>query len=223
MAEYYMTYNEISKELDKYIENAEKSVHIKQYKAEVLAAMTGNYIKNDLESVHQLVELWQNQITQPSKLVIGHRYIRVQSMMLHFLAVICTSGLLDAIIESVVTRNITGFNISVGSSVSMVIWELFNSVKKLNNWDFCIYMQAVNHYHKYEAFTKSDVISWLPEADGICNIFHDDKWNCEYLENDNKCKMVSGAYVQDALDSLYSKNLLKKEMNNSIWTYQFLQ
>lgn len=134
MAEYYMTYSEISNELDKYLSESKENSNIEKYKAEVLAAITGNYSQNDLDSVHQMVELWQNQIAQPSKLLFGHRYICVQSMMLSFLASACTSGLLDAIINSIATGNLSGFNISVGSSISIAIWELLNSVKKLDNW-----------------------------------------------------------------------------------------
>lgn len=131
MAEYYMTYSEISNELDKYLSESKENSNIEKYKAEVLAAITGNYSQNDLDSVHQMVELWQNQIAQPSKLLFGHRYICVQSMMLSFLASACTSGLLDAIINSIATGNLSGFNISVGSSISIAIWELLNSVKNL--------------------------------------------------------------------------------------------
>ena len=69
MAEYYMTYSEISNELDKYLSESKENSNIEKYKAEVLAAITGNYSQNDLDSVHQMVELWQNQIAQPSKLL----------------------------------------------------------------------------------------------------------------------------------------------------------
>ena len=75
MAEYYMTYNEISDELDKFLAESEEISNISKYKAEILAAITGNYTPNDLDSVHQMVELWQNQIAQPSKLLLGDRYI----------------------------------------------------------------------------------------------------------------------------------------------------
>ena len=70
MAEYYMTYSEISNELDKYLSESKENFNIEKYKAEVLAAITGNYSQNDLDSVHQMVELWQNQIAQPSKLLL---------------------------------------------------------------------------------------------------------------------------------------------------------
>ena len=38
MAEYYMTYNEISEELEKYLCQSKESSNICKYKAEVLAA-----------------------------------------------------------------------------------------------------------------------------------------------------------------------------------------
>ena len=220
MAEYYMTYSEISNELDKYLSESKENSNIEKYKAEVLAAITGNYSQNDLDSVHQMVELWQNQIAQPSKLLFGHRYICVQSMMLSFLASACTSGLLVAIINSIATGNLSGFNISVGSSISIAIWELLNSVKKLDNWDFCIYMQAVTHFHQYKKFSESDLISWFPDNSSACNM-HNDKWDCDYLNDNDTCNMLSEQHIKESLDSLCSKNLLKKEKENGIYVYQF--
>ena len=221
MAEYYMTYNEISNELDKYLTNSKLKSNVCKYKAEVLAAITGNYSQNDLDSVHQMIDLWQNQISQPSNMLLGDRYIRVQSMMLHFLATACTSGLLDAIIASVAAENLAGFSISVGSSISIAIWELFNSVKKLNNWDFCVYMQAVTHFHINKRFSEADLISWFPNNDSICNM-HNDKWDCDYLKENDKCSIISEQHIKDALDSLSAKNLIKKEKENGIYVYQFL-
>lgn len=220
MAEYYMTYNEISDELDKFLAESENISNISKYKAEVLAAITGNYTPNDLDSVHQMVELWQNQIAHPSKLLLGDRYIRVQSMMLEFLAAACTSGLLDSIIASVSAGTLTGFSISVGSSIFIAIWELLNSVKKLDNWDFCVYMQAVTHFHKHQKFSESDLISWFPDNSSNCNM-HNDKWDCDYLNANDTCDMLSAQHIKDALDSLLSKNLLKKEKENGVYVYHF--
>ena len=221
MAEYYMTYNEISEELEKYLCQSKESSNICKYKAEVLAAITGNYMSNDSDSAHQMVELWQNQINQPSELLLRDRYICIQSMMLHFLEVACTSGLLDAIIDSVVTGTPTGFSISIGASVSVAILELFNSVKKLDDWDFCVYMQAVTHFHKYKKFSESDLISWFPDVAAECNM-HNDKWDCDYLKTDDvTCTIFSGQHIKDALESLLAKNLLKKEKENGIFVYQF--
>ena len=201
MAEYYMTYNEISEELEKYLCQSKESSNICKYKAEVLAAITGNYMS--------------------SELLLRDRYICIQSMMLHFLEVACTSGLLDAIIDSVVTGTPTGFSISIGASVSVAIWELFNSVKKLDDWDFCVYMQAVTHFHKYKKFSESDLISWFPDVAAECNM-HNDKWDCDYLKTDDvTCTIFSGQHIKDALESLLAKNLLKKEKENGIFVYQF--
>lgn len=221
MAEYYMTYKEISDVLDNCIGEEGTNVNVRKYKAEVLAAITGNYERNDLESVDQMVELWQNQIKTPSQLLLGDRYVRVQSMMLDFLVTACTSGLIDEIIAAVETQSLPGFSVSVASCVMIGVWELFTSVKKLDNWDFCVYMQAVTHYRTHKKFAKNDLMEWFPSGEnGTCNM-HNDKWDCDYLENDDTCRMLTDQKLEKALESLEDKKLLKKEKKEGVYLFQF--
>ena len=50
---------------------------------------------------------------------------------------------------------------------------------------------------------------------------HNDKWDCDYLNDNDTCNMLSEQHIKESLDSLCSKNLLKKEKENGIYVYQF--
>lgn len=221
MAEYYITYNEVATLLEQYISETKCNENLIKYKAEVLAALTGNFERNDLASVYEMVTLWKNQISRPSELLLGNRYIRVQSVMLGFLEVACTSGLIDAVICSVTQGNFSGFTISVGAGISIAIWQLLNTVKKLDNWDFCVYMQALTHFYTYKKFTKNELIGWLPSRDNnFCNM-HNSEWLCDYLTSNDTCNMIYEDNVDNALESLYLKGILEKSIENREFVFKF--
>lgn len=222
MAEYYMTYDELSDVLDDLIEKATDNENLYKYKAEILAALTGNYDRNDYDSVNENVTLWENQLSNNSEAVFGTRYIRVQSIMLSCLGTLCTSGLLDAVIMYAVTGNVSGFSISVGATVTIAIWELFNLVKKLDDWDFCIYMQAATHFREHKEFTKNDLIDWLPGPEkNICNM-HDSRWDCDYRTDKDECDIINQNAIDDSIESLISKNLLEKNKEKrGTYTFKF--
>lgn len=78
MAEYYISYKELEKLIDQYIADSVDSVQLIEHKAEILAALTGDYEQNNWDSAKEMISLWENQIDKPSQLLLGSRYIRVQ-------------------------------------------------------------------------------------------------------------------------------------------------
>ena len=172
-----------------------------------MAALTGDYEQNNWDSAKEMISLWENQIEKPSQLLLGSRYIRVQQIMLDFLKVSCTSGLIDALILHISQGSFAGFTVSVGSGIAVALWELFTAVKKLDDWDFCVYMQATTHFREHSEFTMDELISWLPnEEHPICNM-HNDNWECDYLEENDTCSFVRKDKIEQALKSLYDKGL----------------
>ena len=130
MAEYYISYKELEKVIDQYIADSIDNAQLKEHKAEILAALTGDYEQNNWDSAKEMISLWENQIEKPSQLLLGSRYIRVQQIMLDFLKVSCTSGLIDALILHISQGSFAGFTVSVGSGIAVALWELFTAVKK---------------------------------------------------------------------------------------------
>lgn len=187
-----------------------------------MSALTGDYEQENWDSAREMISLWENQISTPSQLLLGSRYIRVQQIMLDFLKVSCTSGLIDAMIIYMSQGNFTGFTVSVGTGIAVALWELFTTVKKLDDWDFCIYMQATTHFREFNEFTIEDLKSWLPDVTNpICNM-HNNTWDCDYLEEaTGACKMIQTQKLEQALKSLYDKGLLMTRKKNHKYVFKF--
>ncbi len=222
MAEYYISYKELENLLDQYIAEVADSAQLVEHKAEILSALTGDYEQGNWDSAKEMISLWENQINTPSQLLLGSRYIRVQQVMLDFLKIACVSGLLDAVIMYISQGNFTGFTISVGSNIAVALWELFTNVKKLEDWDFCVYMQATAHFREYNEFTLEDLKSWFSDVGNpICNM-HNNTWECDYLEeNTDICKMIQEQAFEKALKSLYDKGLLMTRKENHKYVFKF--
>lgn len=222
MAEYYISYKELESVLDQYIAEVSDGVQLVEHKAEILSALTGDYEQGNWDSAKEMISLWENQINTPSQLLLGTRYIRVQQIMLDFLKVACTSGLIDALILYISQGNFTGFTFSVGSGIAVTLWELFTTVKKLDDWDFCVYMQAATHFREYSEFTIEDLKSWLPDAGHpTCNM-HNSTWDCDYLEETTDvCKMIQKQKLEQALKSLYNKGLLMTNKEDHKYVFRF--
>lgn len=221
MAEYYISYDEISNLVEECISTAENRDLLENYKAEILAALTGDFERNDLNSIQEMITLWENQNKKPSQLLLGTRYILVQQSMIDFLKAIFTSGIVDVIISYATQGDLSGFSVSVGMSISIALWDLFNNVKTLDDWDFCVYMQAVTHFKAHEDFSLEDLKSWMPTVERpVCNM-HNDTWSCDYWSEDDTCTVNEGQNLDAAIRSLCEKDLLSKRNENHKYVFKF--
>lgn len=221
MAEYYISYRELEKLFDQYIEATPNNFQLQEHKAEILAALTGDFEQGNWDSAKKMISLWENQINKPSQLLLGSRYIRVQQIMLDFLKVSCTSGLIDALIVYISQGSFMGFTVSAGTGIAVALWELFTTVKKLDDWDFCVYMQATTHFREHSEFSFDELKSWLPNVGNpICNM-HNNTWDCDYLEATGNCSLIQTDKVEQALKSLYDKGLLMLKKENHKYVFKF--
>lgn len=222
MAEYYISYEDFEKLLDNAIEECRDKDFLIEHKAEILSALTGNYENSNKNLAKEMISLWENQIESPSQLLLGARYIRVQQVMLDFLRVSLKSGLIYAIIMFVSQNNISGFTVSIGAEIVFALWDLFNKTKRLDDWDFCVYMQAVKHYRDHEEFDMKDLESWFPnEESPICNI-HDNKWDCDYLDIETgHCNIINLHKLDKAVESLIDKGLLATKKEEHTYVFRF--
>ena len=222
MAEYYISYEKMCDIVENCIAESEQRSLLEQYKIGILTALTGNFEKGDLNSVQEMISLWENQERQPSKLLLGTRYIRVQQSMIDFFKAICTSGVLEALILYATQNDFSGFTVTAGLNVVIAIWELFNNVNTLDDWDFCVYMQAVTHFKEHKDFTMEDLKSWMPASEKpICNM-HNSTWDCDYWNAEtDTCKIQKDKKLNDAVDSLCGKGLLTKREEDHKLIFKF--
>lgn len=222
MAELFVSYGDLETLVDQYISECSDNQRLKDNKAEILTALTCDFERNSNESIDNIISLWVNQIHEPSQILMGTRYIPISDVLLSFFRMALTSGFIDYVISFLSIGTIPSVTVSVSSSVAYGLWDIFNSVKKLDDWDFCVYMQAVTHFSKFKEFDIDVLKSWFPH--GIpqkCNM-HTSNWGCEYLDSDDNCNIFSEEKIQEALNSLLRKGLLlpKRENNKTIYKFK---
>jgi hypothetical protein len=226
MAEYNMNYEEIRQFLDTTIKKLDKPETIKKYQAEILAAITARDEDDNvyLTAINESVELWENQIGTPSELLLGTRYIVIKDSVLYFIEMAAASGLLAFILnnlskpEKIMTVN----DISTATNVAVGLIRLFQSVAELEDFDFCIYMQAVTHFKEHKPFTIDELKDWFPHGEKCdCNM-HNSKWNCTHILDDDSCNMLQVDNLSIALDSLCNnKKILKRVCKERHFEYSF--
>lgn len=222
MAEYNITYEEIKEFVEDCISKSPDSGHLQAYQSEILAAITA---RNEMDRVNstavlESIELWENQIRTPSSLLLGTRYIVIKDSVMIFVEAAFTSGLLDAIIANP-QDPIAGISVGVASGIVFALIEIFRSISKLEDFEFCVYMQAVTHFHSHKEFTINDLECWFPRESNLkCNM-HNSKWDCEHLLANDICDMLEGDHLVEALESLCDKKILTQKRKNKEWVYSF--
>lgn len=222
MAEYNITYEEIQEFVDEYINKSQDSENLKLHRSEILAAITARdeSDREDNTSMKETIELWENQVGSPSELLLGTRYIVIKDSVIKFIKMALTSGLIDAIVKNP-QNSMTGLTVGSVFGIVFSLIDIFKSVSELEDFDFCVYMQAVTHFREHREFTVNDMKQWFPHGSNInCNM-HNSKWDCEHLLNDDTCNMLQRDYLKEALDSLCRKNLLTFKRKDAEWTYAF--
>lgn len=222
MAEYNMTYEEIQEFVNNCISKSEDVNTLSSHRSEILTAITARD-ENDREndtSIKESIELWENQVGTPSELLLGTRYIVIKDFVINFIEAAFSSGLIDAIISNFQNPK-SEISVRHAFGVVSALSEIFKSVSTLEDYDFCVYMQAVTHFRAHRKFTQRDLEHWFPHGNNTnCNM-HNSKWDCEHLMNDDTCNMLQQDYLKAALDSLCRKNLLITEQEKTEYVYRF--
>lgn len=226
MAEYNMTYEEVRDFVDECIALSSQSEEVKLHRPEILAAITARN-ENDHEmktSIKESLELWKNQIGTPSELLLGTRYIAIKDSVIVFIREAFTSGFIDTIISAKTIPGNPEEHITLGvvSGIICALIDVFKSVAKLEDYDFCIYLQAVTHYRAHKEFTIDDLKEWFPHTGHLeCNM-HTSKWDCEHWKDDDSCDMLQGDKLEKILYSLYNdKKLLNRKWEHENYVYSF--
>lgn len=221
MAEYHMTYEEIASIVDKAISETEEKDNLRLYQPAIMAAITGDYEQGNCKEVPEMVALWENMIAEPSQLLLGTRYIRIQGAMIELIKLALTSGFVDTVISSAVVASgvsaasaaVVAPGVSAASAVVFALYDIFGKASKLEDDDFCVYLQAVTHFREHTEFTEEELMSWFPHGEHPrCNM-HNSTWRCDYLGDNDICT-IQEEKVQSALKSLKTKGILDQTKGN---------
>lgn len=227
MAEYYLTYKEFSEYIDECILGGigDKKL-LEEHKSEIMAALLSECESNGSErneSIQDMVELWQNQVSKPSELLLGKRYIAIQSGMIEFLKKFITSGIIEEIIKPIQTQTSVEIGITSSITIALAIYEIFSKTKNLDDWDFCVFLQVRRHYCQNKEFSKSDLLEWFPNGVNLTCNMHNLIWRCSYyLEETDNCDIRTN--IERAIASLLQKEILKiTSYRDNEELYQFVK
>lgn len=210
MALYNMNYSEFLSIID---ENIGKNSLLREHRAELITALSFDFnpLTADLQCIQETVELWNNQLAQASNLRMGDYYITIQGIVIELVEFYCSSGLLEFLVESLNDEAYAPpplFNVAI--TIAIGIWKLFENSKKLEDRDFCLYQQAVNHKQLNRRFTKADIESWFSDSSFICNVpYKRSPWNCSNCTN-STCRFLENDMLDSAIESLCKKGVLIK-------------
>lgn len=222
MAEYYISYEELEELINDTISSLEENEILHDHKPEILAALTGDFGQSPTNT-KEMVALWENQISNPSTLLIKHRYILIESSMIEFLRLTITSGILEALITYVSAGTPLAMSLTLGGTIAFSIWDFFNSVKTLDNWDFCIYKQIIANSSVNDEFSIYDLQKWMPSKGcPDCNMA-EDTWDCDFKDKENPrlCTIMNEQRLNLSLKSLYDKGLIVPAKGKASQTYTF--
>ena len=210
MAVFEVTRNSLEKFVDLQIE---KNPELDEFREDLLDMLTCNTldlsdaIREDMESDSS----WPYENKEPSQLYIrdSRYHIRIKDLVIDFFENVFTGVLLDAMlymfhvdgigkVSSVkITRDFILF-------VKRVVKEY---VVKLDNIQFCIYLQAITHFKEHQVFSINNLMNWLPEtSDDLCNMYSN-RWYCSY-RNGEKCNFDKSC-LENILQKMESRNIIK--------------
>ncbi len=157
---------------------------------------------------------WSNESKDPSQLYLKDKkyHIRVKDLVLDFFKHIISGELLQAISE-LYSESQTEVNVfkaaTCGIEVIVYIKHLLKDyIVKLDDKEYCIYLQLVTHFMEHKEFSIGDIKRWLP--DQKCNMHT--KWNCPYRIND-KCE-IADEQIFDIIQQMVKRNILSPVSND---------
>ena len=223
MANYYMNYIELTDLLEEYIALSEHPDFYEAHKAELLSALTGDFREQEPETPRELMELWDNQLREPSQLLLGNKYISVKAAFLEFLKVAFQTGFLEEMIRFFVEQGEAEFPFRQGSVTVFRMYLWFQSIADLTDGEICVYLQAMTHYREYRGFTLEQLKAWMPEAEHPrCNM-HRENCDCDHRSEGDLCDLWQGEALERTVEALSKKGILIKNVDGLEEAYCFIR
>ena len=197
----------------------------------LLSALVGNYDPLDAQAIPKAFSIqtfWEEQTDKSAQaIVMKKNYITINGRLLFLLSVI-GSGVMTLVLDQCSSGvPLNGVFIAGAAAASancvVALYSWLKSIEKLEDDDFCVYMQALTHFHQYKEFSMQDLISWFPECGKVCNM-HNSKWDCDFLckKTDNcMIKLVkdertgefieTNHFIEESIKALIKKGLLVRD------------
>lgn len=202
----------------------EKNQEFRDFREDLIDMLTSNTVDSSdfaLEDIRD-ENSWPYEKKEPTQLYIrdSRYHIRIKDVVVDFLENVLSGALLDAMLHY--------FGLSSGAEASLkditVDFILFvkrvikEYVVKLDNTEFCIYLQIITHLKEHQEFSAEEIKGWLPAGVGRrCNM-PTDKWACPDL-NDGACGFDADK-LNKILEKMEKKNIIDC-LGNSTYKINF--
>lgn len=209
MAVYEVTKTEVEKFIDRHIKDKEEFIEYREDLIDMLICDT-NEISEQSKSIDGYDErVWPFEKKEPTQLYIrdSKYHIRIKDIVVDFIENILCGSLLEPMLgwfgmvsEIAVPATVTTQFIFF---VKRVVKEY---VVKLDNTDFCVYLQIIVHLKEKSDFNINDIQEWMPRIEeNDCNM-STSKWQCKYL-NSSICYITKDD-IENILKRMVAKNII---------------
>lgn len=217
MAEYQISYKELSDFINqeiKSVKDEDRRKLLKAHEGELLCALTSNLSHPEGKDLDAQILLWNNLLEQPSKSVMGDWIVSQKDIVLAFVKVAISSGLLEAMLMLPDTPISLHKGIIIGGSIVLILYELFQKASKIDDCDFCVYSKIAFHLDDFKVgFEKSNIMKWC--SGNTCN--HSiNRFYCEHKQKNKTCELDEND-IENSLKSLCQKRLLNYDEEKSLY------
>lgn len=160
---------------------------------------------------------WPNESEDSANLYIpGQRYhIRITDFAIDFFENVVSGRLVNDIVQLYTlfadNQNAMG-GVFAGIDIILFTKHLIKKhIVKMNDIEYCVYMQAITHLAEHGEFSLDDVISWFR-----INCTMHSKWECSLRKDDNCLLSEKGReYLVEVLKAMKKDKILKETDNGN--------
>ena len=189
-------------------EQIEKNTAFSGYRNELIDILVSNEPEIDVNTNNE--DAWPFEKKEPTQFYVrdSRYHIRIKDIVVDFLENVFTGFLLEPML--VWFGVVNGVGVASVRIAGEFIFFLRRVIKeyvvKLDNTEFCLYLQIITHLKEHQSFSVEDIKEWLPKSIGdACNM-STDKWNCPNKDH-GKCKIDKND-VEKILQKMSSKNII---------------
>lgn len=212
-----MAIYEVSKSyLEQFVDvQIEKNTDFSEYRNELIDMLVNNEPEIDVNMYNE--DVWPFEKREPTQFYVKNsRYhIRIKDLVVDFFENIFAGFLLEPMLVwfgIVSGAGVAGVGIT-GEFIFFLRRVIKEYVVKLDNTEFCLYLQIITHLREHQEFSLEDIKKWLPESIGDeCNM-STEKWNCP-SKDQGKCK-IDKNNVEIILKKMVLKNIIDYSENET--------
>lgn len=193
----------------------EKNTDFSEYRNELIDMLVNNEPEIDVNTDTE--DVWPFEKKEPTQFYVrdSRYHIRIKDLVVDFFENIFAGFLLEPMLVwfgIVNGAGVAGVGIT-GAFIFFLRRVIKEYVVKLDNTEFCLYLQIITHLREHQEFSVEDVKDWLPESIGDeCNM-STEKWNCP-SKDQGKCK-IDKNNVEKILQKMVSKNIIDYSENET--------